>query len=507
MLFPDSRLPAIKVRHPTPIVAPPMIPPIVRIAAWLALGASIALASAEGQVAASLPAAPPSGAPTPTVGAPPAAASWLTGGGDVRLRNEYFNNAFTLSEVAPLHEQDYFRLRVRLWGSATLIPDLTFNVRVAAEPRIWERPAFVKQHTGTGTEERYVIPDTFNVKWTHAFGLPLTITAGRQDILLGDPLNWWLVCDGTPGDGSWTLFLDGVRATLDAPAIKTKFDLFAIDQHAKPDAWLPIIGAKSTYGLAEQDERGLVLYASNKARPQAQVDGYFIYKKDTRFFATGDNAEIYTLGAKLGGAPAPNWLYSIEGAWQWGWKQDPGVKVPVNVSGLRRDLQACALNARLSYSFKDPLNNQVNLVGEYLSGDKPGTTDRDEMFDILWGRWPRFSELYIYSYTMETGGKIAQLNNLLRVGAGWSCTPAKGTTFSATYQALFAPEDVPTRALSAALFSRNGHFRGHFLQLVLKHQFSKQLSGHLWAEFVREGDFYARRDTLTFLRGELLLTF
>ena len=439
----------------------------------------------------------------------PAAAepSWFTWGGDVRVRNEYFNGALTLSDVAPTHEQDLFRVRARLWSAATIAPDFTFNLRLAAEPRIWEERAFAKQHPGTGTEDRYGILDNCNLKWAHAFDLPLTITAGRQDVQFGDPLNWWLVGDGTPSDGSWSFFLDSVRATLDAPEIKTKFDVVCIDQHARPDTWLPILGSEGTYSLVEQNERGLILYASNKSVPDTQADAYFIFKQDDAVFAYSDTGDIYTVGGKLSGTPAPHWSYSAEGAWQWGWKRDSSVRTPVNLGAVRRDIQAYGWNAKLSYLCKDPMDNQVSLVGEFLSGDDPGTTGKDEMFDVLWGRWPRFSELYIYSYPMETAGKVAQLNNLLRLGTSWSFVPVKGTTISLTYNAWFAPESVPTRALNPALFNGNGHFRGNFGQLWVKHQFSKHLSGQVWAEVLREGNYYARRDLLSYLRAEMQVNF
>jgi hypothetical protein len=482
--------------------------PVRVTAGLLTLAATLTMAYGQNSATTSPAGMNPSPAPaTQLLPEPSASAPWLTWGGDLRVRNEYFDNALTLNGTAPLHEQDLFRIRARLWSTATIAPDFTFNVRLAAEPRIWVEPAFAKQHPGTGTEDRYGILDNFNLKWAHAFGLPLTITAGRQDVQFGDPLNWWLVADGTPADGSWSFFLDSVRATLDAQGIKTKFDLVCIDQHARPDTWLPILGREGTYSLTEQNERGLILYASNKSLPNTQADGYFIYKRDEAVFAYSDSGDIYTLGGKLSGTPAPHWRYSAEGAWQWGWKQDSSVRTPVNLGAVRRDIQAYGWNAKLSYLCEDPMDNQVSLVGEYLSGDDPNTTGKDEMFDVLWGRWPRFSELYIYSYPMETAGKIAQLNNLLRVGPSWSFVPAKGTTVSLTYNAWFAPESVPTRTLNPALFSRDGHFRGNFVQLWVKRQFSKHLSGQVWAEVLREGNYYARRDLLSYLRAEMLVTF
>ncbi|MCU0785982.1 MAG: alginate export family protein, partial [Verrucomicrobia bacterium] len=208
--------------------------------------------------------------------------------------------------------------------------------------------------------------------------------------------------------------------------------------------------------------------------------------------------------------PADHWQYSLEGAYQFGRKQDATVAASyVNSSTDWRDISAYGGKAKLTYLCKDKLNNQFSLMGEFLSGDDPKTKDKDEMFDVLWGRWPRWSELYIYSYAPETSGKVAQMNNILRFGPGWMFTPMKGMTFSATYNAMFAPEETPTRrvAPAAGLFSYDGNFRGHYLQTVLKHQFNKHLSAHLWAEFVWEGDYYAQRDVMMFIRPEIMFTF
>jgi len=458
---------------------------------------------------------------------------WLTWGGDVRLRNEYLNNAITLDDGALRHEQDYFRFRERIWTTITPVTNLTLNARLAAEQREWMKPTYASQYfvsstvSRSGLEERYGILDNANLKWNNAFNLPLTITAGRQDIMFGDPLNWWLVADGTPGDGSWTFFLDSIRLTFDAKDIKTKFDLVYIYQNALPDEWIPTIGRSGgntrpngsvkPYYLTEQNEQGVIFYVSNKSLKNTQVDGYFIYKRDSRelpLLTIGDNADIYTLGAKITGQPTPHWAYSVEGAYQFGHKQDLMVLTNYTTSpSAWRDISAYGANAKLSYLFKDKLNNQASLIFEYLSGDDPNTKGTDEMFDILWGRWPRWSELYIYSYGAETSGKLAQLNNIMRIGPSWSFVPIKDTTLSVTYNALFAPEETPTRAVGAApgttgsLFTGNGDFRGHFLQAWVKHQFSKRVSGHLWSEFVWQGDYYAKRDMLTFLRAELMMTF
>ena len=448
---------------------------------------------------------------------------WFTWGGDVRLRNEYMDNNLFMSESFPRHEQDYFRFRERIWASVMPVTNLSVNARFSGEQREWMKPAFASQYAGAspfreGFEERYGILDNAYVKWSNIGGVPLSISAGRQDVQFGEPMNWWLVADGTPNDGSWTFFLDSIRAAYDAKEIQTKVDVVYIYQNARPDAWMPTLGDSGditpAYNLTEQNEQGVILYLSNKSVENMQLDGYFIYKRDNQAYANGDNADIYTIGAKISGTPAPNWAYSLEGAYQFGSKQDAMVGANyVNSTTDWRQISAYGANGKLTYLVKDKYNNQFSLIGEILSGDDPNSKGTDEMFDILWGRYPRWSEMYVYSYVMETSGRNGQMNNIIRFGPNWTITPFKDTTFSATYNAMFAPVNTPTRTINATLFSgttpgaNGGNFRGHYLQTILKHKFNDHVSAHLWGELNWMGDYYTQKDLMTFVRAEVLFTF
>jgi hypothetical protein len=457
-------------------------------------------------------AAPPAAAPAPGameewIGNMKRPVDWMTWGMDLRARDEYYNHIVSLIDTDPLKEQNVLRFRGRLWTSLTPVTNVTFNARLAAEPRNWTRPSFVGAFRGQqGMEWRYGIFDNLNVKWSQILEQPLSLSAGRQDIALGDFWNWWLVADGTPLDGSWTFFLDSARVTYDAAAIETRFDAIGIHQRAYADDWLPVLNHQRAPALVEQNEQGIILYASNRSLPNTRIDGYFIYKQDDRELPNGDDADIYTTGGKIAGHVGRSWSYSLEGAYQFGSKNDPMVTQPVAAPG-RRSIDAFGANARISHLFNDRLNNQAHLVYEYLSGDDPKSTGRDEMFDVLWGRWPRWSELYIYSYVFETGGKIAQINNIQRIGAGWTLTPWNGGHAGVYYNALFAPHDTPTRTLRPQAFSGDGSFRGHFLQTVVTHSFNRHLKGHLWSEFLWQGDYYAQRNLLSFLRAEIAWTF
>jgi hypothetical protein len=321
--------------------------------------------------------------------------------------------------------------------------------------------------------------------------------------------------------------------TYDLNDQHTTIDAIGIVQYARPDAWLPTLGSSgSTPGdpegllLTDQNEKGAILWIANKSLAAANLDGYFIYKHDNRLnnpppASFGDNADIYTVGGRVSGLLEDHWKYSLEGAYQFGKKQDPelnqGGNNPVLAPSAEttgdRNINAFGVNSKFSYLFKDQWNNQLSLSFEFLSGDDPKSKD-DEMFDVLWGRWPQWSEMYnIYSYVPET--RVGQTANLYRFGPTWNLNPVKDMDFSLTYYALFADQDVPTRPLNQAFglpatdtpFSNDGNFRGHYIQAVLKYKFTKNLSGHLWSEFLLPGDYYVSRDMMDFVRAELMFSF
>ena len=485
----------------------------------ITLGATLMLAPAQPPPAAQT--APPLSPTEQTIKDIKNPAKWISWGADMRIRNEYFNSLLTLNNTAPLHEQDYFRFRGRLWTSLMPLDGLSLNARLAAEPREWLKPAGYTPYAGdTGLDWREGIVDNLNVEYKNIGGLPLMIKVGRQDFIPGrDSLagDGWLISDGTPQDGSWTYFLDAARAAYEIKDLNTKVEVMGLIQCAHDDAWLPTINPQD-YLLTDQNEWGAVFQVANTSIKKANLTGYFVYKDDSRINtvptgsrAAGDNAEIYTLGARVNAMLDDHWGYWIEGAYQFGRKADPKVQYPEATAGSLdyRDLAAYGFNSRVSYLFKDKYNNKLDFSFELLSGDDPSTED-DEMFDSLWGRWPRWSEIGLYSSAPEA--RIGQQANLIRFGPTWTVNPTKPMEFSASYYPLFALEGTATRGVPT-LFAGNagspraGEFRGHFITAVLKYKFSQHMNGHLWSEFLFPGNYYANRDPMSFLRAEIMFTF
>ncbi|MBN2561347.1 MAG: alginate export family protein [Phycisphaerae bacterium] len=412
---------------------------------------------------------------------------WFSWGGDLRLREVWGTNWTTLDSNAPSHERHFERYLSRLWGTLTPVKDVDVNVRMVWEPRVLQRGP----QPNDGVNSRYiwdeVIFDRLNLSLHRIGGSGLSATIGRQDLILG---NGWLVLDGTPLDGSRTIYFDAVRLTYEAEPIKTSFDAMYIDQNHTGDRIMTAMN-RTGQDVMEQDERGAIFYVTNRSLEKTQIDGYYIYKHDKRQKPTGNDADIHAIGGRATGELTDHWMYYLEGAHEWGEKNDDY-------------LSAYGFNSKLSYLCKDKLNNQFRIAYEFLSGDDPSSS-ANEAFDPLWGRWPQWSELYAYTIAMESG-RPGEQTNLHRLAGGWSISPAKNLEWCNDYHLLFADENTLRNVPG---FTNGGAFRGQLLTSVLKYKFNEHVSTHLWTEFFFPGNFYTsdRNDPAVFVRYELCFTF
>lgn len=407
---------------------------------------------------------------------------WWKWGADLRLREVYIGNAITFDKSASNHEIHWQRQRLRWWNTFTPAEGFEFNMRIAWEGKHFDRPTANENWQPTST-----VFDNLNFKLTDFLGSPVTIQAGRQDLMLGDR---WLVMDGTPLDGSSTIYFDAVRFLTDFEEIDTKLDLIYIEMDAEQNNWINPIRNRDKL-VTEQDETGVIAWITNKSLPKTQLDGYFIYKKGTPSTPVGNDGEIYTFGTIIEHAFTEKIKLQSDVAYQFGHERD-------------NRISALGTLNRFTYSLKDEWDSWFRMDYEYLSGDDPDT-DTVEEFDLLWGRWPRFSEMYIYSAIGETG-RIGDMANLHRVSWGFTTHPSKRIETCFDYHLLFADQNT-LRDLSG--FSNGGCFRGQLLTALMKYKINANLSGHLLAEFLFPGDYYSdeRNDPASFLRAELVFAF
>jgi hypothetical protein len=443
---------------------------------------------------------------------------------DLRLREVYGHNMLSLNDrfgdtTNPAttrndndnHWQQYRTRWSTMW---TLAPDVTLNTRLVWEFYTFTSPDSYRGHVNgfsslsrQDTDFREMIFDWMNIKWKNAFDLPMTVTAGRQDIVLG---TGWLVLDGTPSDGSRTIFFDAVRATIDV-ADKTQLDLIGISQADDERGWMTPINHRDYLHLTQKtDETGFIAYVTDKSFENTQLEGYYIYKKEepsdwAKFSkswwaaAPGQNAEIHTLGGRVAQNLDTNWSYSAEVAKQF------GTRNMQSMTGL-------GSNNSLKYAFNDEQKNEMSLMYEYMSGDNKNTS-KSEKFDTLWGDWPqsqRGGDLQSYIWTFE--GAMGEVTNLHRAGVKHSFKPGKEWTMDTLYNLMWADQNGQSSSGAAAdtpMYSTNSYFRGQMITGLLTYSCCKNFKTLFLLDYFIPGSYYdqANRDHAIFARVSMEWTF
>lgn len=360
--------------------------------------------------------------------------------------------------------------RFRLGTKTAITEDVDFNHRWVWEFRTWDGPDRYQKEVDFSE----ITWDKFNFTLRNSADMPLTIVAGRQDIMFG---KGWLVMDGTNIDEGRTIFFDALRFTYEMPRRDTTFDLIYINQSADSSAWLKPFADSHDY-MNRHDQKGSILYVTDRTMQKLQLEGYFIYKGENAVESTYADSDVYTLGGAACGMPGGRWQYRAEGALQAGNK---------NMQSLR----AFGTTDTLEYHFKNEHKNVLHVTAEYLSGDDPGTDD-NESFDLLWGRWPQWSVINSYVYLNESSP--SETTNLFRINLGHSFYPAEKMQICTDYHMLWANENTKggTSATNGMSWSEDKKFRGHLFTGLLNYKFTKRLKTYFLFEYFAAGNYYAK---------------
>jgi len=457
----------------------------------LGLLISAASLSAAAQAAPSGATSQPSAAAAATAaGAPAAPTDWLTQirkplpwlafEGDFRARQEYTLNLPGLNQDTPGHEKSYQRYRTRLGVTVTPVENVDFNARLA-----WEFFNFCEPKIGNirDTDPNEVVLDKFNVVWKKTFGLDNTLTVGRQDIT--DLGNGWLIFDGTPIDGSRTIFFDAVRDTFEIKDCKTVIDAIFVDNGASEEKHVEPFNPTAERYFVENDETGAILYVRNKSIERTLIDGFYIFRNTEKVTPAGWNSDLHTFGGSVEHAFNEHWIARGALAEQVGDHESQNV-------------WAQAFNGRLTYKFRDKLDTDAYTGYEFLSGNKHGEENWNQ-FDPLWGRWPQFSE--IVNSLDSTENVVGFTTNMHRIYWGMITRP-KPFEFSVNYHLLFADQNYDDRPG----YSNDGCFRGQLITAVARWEVCQHMAMQLVGETFFPGDFYtdARNDPAVFARYEIV---
>jgi hypothetical protein len=428
-------------------------------------------------------------------------------GADVRLRYEFKDNWMRKSAITidPTYE-DYSRTRTRVWGKATYDEDLGAYLRLGNEFRDYRNA--LDNDKNEFPDELFIDNLYFDFK---NLGDRTDLRIGRQDIKEGAGR---LINDGTPGDGSRSMYFNAILAKV-RMLEKSDVDLMATWNPYRDDA--TVGNPHDIYDLSKirggnpyskMDEKGLMAYSHYNEIKNFPMEFYWIWKEETRFYDSKGvrypSRDFHTLGMRLMPKFNDNLSGEVETAVQGG-------EVDGKSGMQSRDIFAYMGYAGLTYSEKDVVL-KPKLTGAllYLSGDKDSyykTTDgsTDNGWNPVFNRTPWFGEMASGMYDQ------ARWSNLIYPHLETAIEPHEKHTVRLQAGPMFAAEKDNGATDS---------YRGLFTQLryefpLLSKMFGKRgdLTGAVLGEAITYGDYYTHEtapgneDVGYFLRFELTAKF
>ncbi|HPW55688.1 MAG: alginate export family protein [Thermoanaerobaculaceae bacterium] len=409
-------------------------------------------------------------------------------GFEERVRSEDWGNLTDFSSTNDDFRTQY-RFRSRLW--MTLRPSARVEVvaGIINENRRIAEPSMA-------FHGREVVFETLYVDWR--LGSGWAVRAGRQNLMRGEG---FVLFDGNPLDGSRTAYFNALD--LYRSFGKSRLELLAIS-NPRTDRYLPRFNearkVSELQRLVEWDERALGAYLTYAELPKTGLEAYAFYKTETGDFRAATHPlfqpdrQLGVVGGRVVRTLGKGFTLVGEAAYEVG-SQDaqPGS------SGASRDLRAWGGYLRFRKELGGKAGPSVSLAYIGLSGDDPAT-DTIEGWDPLFSRWPKWSELYIYSLGSETGASY--WSNIGMWEAELRLTPAKWLAVRAAYYRMQAFESLGARG---GVFGSGTH-RGDLFQIRGDVTLGGGWRGHAVYEHLDPGNFYAGRDAAHYLRFEVIYT-
>jgi hypothetical protein len=317
------------------------------------------------------------------------------------------------------------------------------------------------------------------------FNDKLSLSIGRQNLKYG---SGFIVMDASPLDGSRSGYFNALSFKWNI-ANGRKLDGFFISIN-ETDDFLPVIHDQEVM-LVEQPERGYGLYFTNYINKNFCLEGYWIGKEVC--FDCDDSAQssIQTVGTRIMGQIKGDLSGVLEVAVQFG---DRG----------NQDRSAFGGYGQLAYStrFGRRWLPYIDWKGGviYLSGDNRDT-EKYEGWDPMFGRWPQWSESYIYTFIRENG--VAWWSNLVSLYLSAKISTGTNANLTLTYHRLMAQEKQSYGSFPGG----EGTTRGDLFIAKYRFKIDDHCDGHVLWEHFEPGDFYFDgAESYNWLRMELNFT-
>jgi hypothetical protein len=396
-------------------------------------------------------------------------------GFEQRVRNENWNNILDYSDQAD-DQRNQIRYRTRVWMKAPLGSKVDFFVGLNQE---------TNQKLGKDNAFDEVIFDAAYLDFKQLFVKGLSLRVGRQNLMRGEG---FILLEGNPGDGSRSIYFNGFD--LAYARKKAKIEVLGI-LNPREDRLLPRINPQKK-PLQDWNDQALGVYYTNANRKRTSFEAYYFYKKEVKDYLPVKNPQfqpdrhVHTAGGRVVELLTPKWSATGEFATQWG-AQHPNTKISAwsGYSYLKRNFT----NSWKPYA----------LFGYWaMSGNNPATPGTIGNWDPIFSRWPKWSELYIYSQVREVG--VGYWTNLGMWQAETGFSPRKPLNCRLTYYRMNALHPFP----GDQRYFGDGTGRGDNIQGRLDFLLNRSLSGHVLYEHQLPGNFYRVQNQGYFLRFEMI---
>ena len=421
-------------------------------------------------------------------------------GASLRLRQEVLER---IPGTVPAMRgyNNYFRALVNVWAK-TGNEDFTLYIRGADEFRFWGHPSRSRSYRFPDE----LLLDNLYLDLHGLFGGRLDIRAGRQDFTGKETYGAGLVIlDGTPADGSRTVFFDAVRMRWSFTEKEKTDALLIYNNHKTALSWghpnashgereLPTVWP----GTTRQNESGGGIYHRSRSFDELPFDVYWIYKRESKAFTAAGRPtagrKVHTFGARAMPKFSETLSGAVEAAFQEG-RRDGGAAC----SGAMFDAYL-----RWSPSAGEDWHPFLQAEMYYLSGERNRRRDggADNAWDPLWSRWPQNSELLVLNFTNGVGYWTNLAFPSLSAGVSWKGRHDLSVRTGPMYAAV---RDIDTA---------DGRYMGWFSSAKLGFTIVKgavdgrgDITGYLLGEVFAPGDYYNDGKLAYFLRWQLLFSF
>ena len=394
-----------------------------------------------------------------------------------RLRQTYIKNGFDLNDEGA-DDWNFVRVRSQLWGKWNHRAGWEVYAQINNEHRHWFKST--RGYEDRDFEIDELVFENLYISAERIAGSPVSIKAGRQNIMYGEG---FLMMDGGPLDGSRTIYFNALRLKAE---MEKRFLEFHILYDPAWDRYLPVVNSLQKR-LIEREERGAGLYLVDNSLENKKIEGYYFFKSEER--DQGGRDDIHTVGARLSGSYSEGGRYAGELAYQFG-------------DMMGEDRGAIGGYIHSEYRFAALMKPQLGLGLIYLSGDNPDTPEF-EGWNPLYSRWPKWSDLYIY--TMASLGRgVAYWENLASVDISLSLKPNENIGVDASLYYMTAPEEPVIDSGDPSPAVVGGSERGLLSILKFSWDYTDYLSGHLlWERFYPGNYYFDDADPADFLRCQI----